>query len=198
MISYLKGKVLFQREESLTLLTGEVGYEVFCPCPISVGQRVELFIYTHVREDTLQLFGFMSLKQRDIFVQMVRKVSGIGPKVALRILANVNIETLISMICKNEIQALSKLPKLGRKKAEQMVLCLKDSLKTSKLSEKNPLLEEAFSTLNHLGFHRHEIEEALEKVKNQENLQSIVKEALFILNSSKELLWKNKDSLQAR
>ena len=190
MIGHLKGKVVHKQKDSLIVSCGPVGYEVFYIHDVPVGEEVEFFIYTHVREDALQLFAFSSLKEKDFFIQLVRKVSGIGPKVALQILSHTSIDNLCSFIEKKDIKALSKLPKVGKKKAEQIVLNLKGQFEApSEPFLDNPLEKQLFSTLLNLGFHRSEVEQALGMVKNKESLEQGLREALNILNSYKETSW---------
>ena len=187
MIGYLKGKVLLKEKETLVLLSGDVGYEVYITKDFRVGDELELFIYTHVREDIFLLFGFCTLEEKRLFTTLIKKVNGIGPKLAVQILSSVKVDDFVSMIESKDIARISKLPKIGRKKAEQIALHLKGVFsKEGLVASKSPLDEQVISSLMNLGFLRKEIEPALSQVRNKEDLQETIKEVLSSLSSFKE------------
>jgi holliday junction DNA helicase RuvA len=133
MIGYLHGELVHLDSDHVILLTNGIGYEVsLTPSSISdlqlLGSKpVSLWIYTHVREDAMQLFGFVTRAEKDFFVQLL-KVNGIGPKSALTILAGAPLSQIQSWIDAGDAKALSLLPKIGKKTAEQIVLSLKGKL----------------------------------------------------------------------
>ena len=128
MIGYLKGDILQAGDDQVLLNVNSVGYEVFCSEQVLtklIGEtRTEFWIHTHVREDQLSLFGFLTKSEKQFFLSLL-KVNGIGPKVALKILGAAPIEALISMIEDSDVRGLSQLPKVGKKTAEQIILELK-------------------------------------------------------------------------
>lgn len=123
----LSGLVFDRDEDSLHIETHDIGYQVFVPLSLlaqcTVGQKIKLRIFTHVREDLIQLFGFESKVQENMFRSLL-KVNGIGPKVALGILSSADSEQFKSMIENKDVKALSRLPKVGKKTAEQILLKL--------------------------------------------------------------------------
>lgn len=188
MIGFLKGSLLSQKDSSLLIETGGIGYEVQVSKSIfhefTKGDFISLWIYTHVREDSLELFGFSNLEEKKVFLALL-KVKGIGPKLALQILGSCSLSQFTNMINEENIKALSALPKIGKKTAQQIVLSLKDQISDTLPGSqlKNPYWKTVSSALENLGFHSNEIKEALEKVKLTENLQGDLKQALSLLRS---------------
>src|ERR687894_1412201 len=144
MIAHLSGKLIDRHATSVVLDVGGVGYEVTIPVTTfyeleEAGQTVSLRIYTHVREDTLQLFGFKTLRERELF-QLLISVSGIGPKSGIAMLSGMSADEIIASIRTNNLARLTSIPGVGRKTAERLVLDLRD--KIAALS--SPALEEEF------------------------------------------------------
>jgi holliday junction DNA helicase RuvA len=137
MIGYLSGKVLDHSESKLLVAvgTGEggtVGYSVTVPeseghLSLTAGASVELFIYTHVREDALDLYGFRTAAEKDLFLTLL-SVSGIGPKGALNILSGAEAAQLIQAIVRGDKAYLSRIPGIGKKTAERLVLEIGDKV----------------------------------------------------------------------
>lgn len=130
MIDYLRGKVAHVEAEYVVLDVRDVGYQVFTPNPYALARTeepVQLFTYHHVREDAVQLFGFETRDEQALFRRLL-EVSGIGPKVALGVLAGGRPETVVAAIQQENLAFLTKLPGIGRKTAQRMVLDLKDKL----------------------------------------------------------------------
>lgn len=133
MIGYLRGSIISVALETALLEVNGVGYELFCPSPVlqdlatHAGKAQELWVYTHVREDALHLFGFSSPDEKEFFLTLL-KINGVGPKMALSILSGASIEKIMEMIESEDIKSLTQLPKVGKKTAEQMILALKGKL----------------------------------------------------------------------
>lgn len=130
MIDYLRGKVAHLESEYVVLDVRDVGYRVFTPNPYGLARSeddVQLFIYHHVREDAIHLFGFTTREEQSLFRRLL-EVSGIGPKVALGVLAGGRPEAVVAAIQQENIAFLTKLPGIGRKTAQRMILDLKDKL----------------------------------------------------------------------
>lgn len=133
MIGYLKGTLMESSLEAALVLQGGVGYEVLGSSTLladlssRVGAEVEFWIYTHVREDALQLFAFETSAEKQLFLSLL-KVNGVGPKSALNLLSGASANDIIGMIEAEDAKALSRLPKVGKKTAEQIILTLKGKL----------------------------------------------------------------------
>lgn len=144
MIAHLSGTLLAKQATSVILDVGGVGYEVTIPLSTfydleDAGAKVQLRIYTHVREEALQLFGFKTARERELFLQLI-SVSGIGPKLGVTMLSGMSADEIIASIRTNNLARLTSIPGVGRKTAERLVLDLRD--KIAALS--SPALEEEF------------------------------------------------------
>jgi Holliday junction DNA helicase RuvA len=144
MIAHLSGTLLAKQANTLILDVGGVGYEVTIPLSTfyeleDAGATVALRIYTHVREDALQLFGFKTARERELFLRLI-SVSGIGPKLGITMLSGMSADEIIVSIRTNNLARLTSIPGVGRKTAERLVLDLRD--KIAALS--SPALEEEF------------------------------------------------------
>jgi len=132
VIDYLRDKVAYAESEYVVLDVHDVGYQVFTPNPyglLRTDEPVQLFTYHHVREDAMQLFGFTTRDEQALF-QRLLEVSGIGPKVALGVLAGGRPENVVAAIQQENLAFLTKLPGIGKKTAQRMILDLKDKLGT--------------------------------------------------------------------
>jgi Holliday junction DNA helicase RuvA len=144
MIAHLSGTLLAKHATTVILDVGGVGYEVTIPLSTfydleDVGANVALRIYTHVREEALQLFGFKTARERELFMRLI-SVSGIGPKLGITMLSGMSADEIIASIRTNNLARLTSIPGVGRKTAERLVIELRD--KIAALS--SPALEEEF------------------------------------------------------
>ena len=171
MIGYLKGNVLMINKDSIIVDVNSVGYQVLTPLPYEyrLNDEVELFIYTHVKEDQLVLFGFKELEQKDLFLKLI-SVKGVGPKTAISILSSINYIKLIEAIDNEDISFIKKIPGIGLKSASQIVLDLKGKFVVDKTNI-NTELEDALDALNALGYRDSEIKK-IEKELNKEKLST--------------------------
>lgn len=145
MIAHLSGTLIVKQATSVILDVAGVGYEVTIPVSTfydmeEIGANVALRIYTHVREDALQLYGFRTARERELFLQLI-SVSGIGPKLAITMLSGMNADEIIGAIRANNLARLTSIPGVGRKTAERLVIELRD--KINNLS--SPALDEAIA-----------------------------------------------------
>ncbi len=145
MIAYLSGTVLSKQATSAIIDVGGVGYEVAIPLSTfyelgEVGTGTQLRIYTHVREDTLQLYGFKTTRERELFLHLI-SVNGVGPGLAIKLLSGMNADELVASIRTNNLARLVSVPGVGRKTAERLVVDLRD--KIAALS--SPALDEEFA-----------------------------------------------------
>jgi Holliday junction DNA helicase RuvA len=132
MIGQLRGKLAEKRPNSVLVDVGGVGYVVAVSLSTNAGlgelhTDVTLLIHTHVREDALALYGFLSSREKQLF-EMLLSASGVGPSLALKILSGMSVEELVPAIRGSDLGRLTKIPGVGRKTAERMVVELKDRL----------------------------------------------------------------------
>src|SRR5947208_7635383 len=145
MIAFLSGKLLDKQANTVIIDVGGVGYEVAIPLSTfyelgEVGSAVQLRVYTHVREDVIQLYGFKTARERELFLQLI-SVNGVGPGLAIKLLSGMNADEMIASIRTNNLVRLVAIPGVGRKTAERLVVDLRD--KIAALS--SPALEEEFA-----------------------------------------------------
>ena len=146
MIAHLSGTLLVKQTNTVIIDVGGIGYEVTIPLSTfydleDSGSAVALRIYTHVREDLLQLYGFKTTRERELFLRLI-SVSGIGPKLGITMLSGMSADEIIASIRSNNLARLTSIPGVGRKTAERLVIELRD--KIAALS--SPALEEEFAT----------------------------------------------------
>ena len=132
MIAHLRGKLLEKHPNQVIVDTGGVGYDVTIPVSTysslsEPGSEVRLRIHTHVREDAIQLFGFLTVEEKTVFERLI-SVSGIGPKLAITVLSGLATPDLVAAIREGAVERLVRIPGVGKKTAERMVLELKDKL----------------------------------------------------------------------
>ena len=189
MIGSIKGKIILKTDKFLIVETGGVGYKIsVSPDTLSksfkVNNEIFLWIHTHIREDALDLYGFLDIKELEFF-EMLLSVSGLGPKSALGIIGLASIETLKNAIASGDTSYLTKISGIGKKTAEKIVIELRDKLtklghKTEKESFRGEL--DALEALKSLGYSQSEAREALKEVSPTTTETSAkVKEALKIL-----------------
>jgi Holliday junction DNA helicase RuvA len=145
MIAHLSGTLLSKQATSAIIDVGGVGYEVAIPLSTfyelgEAGEPVSLRIYTHVREDAIQLFGFKTARERELFLQLI-SVNGVGPSLAIKLLSGMSADEMIASIRTNNLVRLVAIPGVGRKTAERLVVDLRE--KMAALS--SPALEEEFA-----------------------------------------------------
>ena len=194
MIGYLRGTVLEVGLETVTLEVGGVGYELSCSGPVlqDLGthkdQVQELWVYTHLREDALHLFGFASSDEKVFFLTLL-KINGVGPKLALSILSGASIEKIMSMIENEDVKGLTCLPKVGKKTAEQMILSLKGKLvlssregsKNFSSSPSSQNLQLITSALVNLGYKINDVEKVIVEFPREMEIQEGVRRGLQVL-----------------
>lgn len=132
MIAHLSGTLLAKQPTYVIVDVAGVGYEVSIPVSTfyeldEVGSNVQLRIYTHVREDALQLYGFKTVRERELFQRLI-SVSGVGPKLGITLLSGMSAEEMISSIRNNNLARLTLIPGIGRKTAERLVVELRDKV----------------------------------------------------------------------
>jgi len=175
MIAHLRGKLLAKHPNQAIVETGGVGYDVTISVPTfsdlpAIGGEVTLHIHTHVREDLIALYGFLRPAEKRLFEKLIT-VSGIGPKLAITILSGMAADEMTSAIRGNDVNRLTRIPGIGKKTAERMVLELRDKLAPEGVAEsavmpaRNAVDEDVLSALVNLGYQRPAAERALASVE---------------------------------
>ena len=192
MIAHISGTLAQKIPGEAVVDVGGVGYQVFIPLNVfyrlpDIGAAISLQIYTHVREDALQLFGFQDAEEKQLFLLLIN-VSGIGPKLAVNILSGIAAEDLARALKEADHARLVAIPGVGRKLAERMIVELKDKFsalppagaESAKFEGGSQLLIDAVSALVNLGYKRPEAEKAVREVlkKGERSLESVIKETL--------------------
>jgi Holliday junction DNA helicase RuvA len=171
MIAHLRGKLLAKHPNQVVVETGGVGYEVNISVPAfselpANGSEVALHIHTHVREDVIALYGFLRPAEKQLFEKLMT-VSGIGAKLAITILSGMAADEMAAAIRGNEVARLTRIPGIGKKTAERMVLELRDKLPAAagasapNLPAMSPMEEDVLSALVNLGYQRAAVEKVL-------------------------------------
>ena len=182
MIAHLRGKLLAKHPNQAIVETSGVGYDVTISVPTfsdlpALGAEVALHIHTHVREDQLALYGFLRPSEKVLFEKLLT-VSGIGPKLAITILSGMAADEMVGAIRGNDVARLTRIPGIGKKTAERMVLELRDKLPPASpataptVPAMNATEEDALSALLNLGYQRAAAEKALAAVANEGGAKS--------------------------
>ena len=174
VIAHLRGRLFEKYPNRIVIDVNGVGYDVFVPLSTfyglgDVGGEIALRVHTHVREDALALYGFVTLLEQELFERLIG-VSGIGPKLALAVLSGIEPQELIRAIERGDLARLTAIPGVGKKTAERIVLELKDRLPRQQIAvaaagnislEASALRDDVLSALLNLGYHRPLAEKAV-------------------------------------
>ncbi len=193
MIAHLRGKLLAKHPNQLIVETSGVGYDVAISVPTfsdlpDIGSEVALHIHTHVREDMIALYGFLRSSEKLLFEKLIT-VSGIGPKLAITILSGMPADEMVGSIRGNDVARLTRIPGIGKKTAERMVLELRDKLPeigapvAPAVPALNATEEDVLSALVNLGYQRAAAEKALAAVRKVKpgSFDAMFREALAAL-----------------
>ncbi|KAF0185544.1 MAG: holliday junction DNA helicase RuvA [Nitrospirae bacterium] len=191
MIASLRGKLLSKRPDGLIVDVNGVGYSVLTPLATlsslpDEGREVFIFTYTHVREDILQLYGFLSEDEKRIFLTLIG-ISGIGPRIALSILSTIRPEQFHVAVQSEDVDLLCRVPGLGKKTAHRIILELREKLPALMHEKRDVLYDDALSALTNLGYKKNIAQGALEKAyaRGQGDLEGLLREALKYLTVEK-------------
>lgn len=178
MISYLEGILKFKGINNLVVVTNGVGYKVFVPTDVNnsaiIDKSTSLFIHTHVKEDLLDLYGFLSQEDLSMF-ELLLSVSGIGPKTALNIFSNGKLPKIKEAIVKGDVDFFTTVPRLGRKNAQKIIIELRSklgSIADLDLTAEDGETKEIVDALKTFGFSTSEAKEALKGIKDSEGSTS--------------------------
>lgn len=193
MIAHLRGRILEKHPSHVILEAAGVGYEVtisvgsFSGLPAE-GAEVSLYIHTHVREDTLALYGFLRREEKQLFERLI-SVSGIGPKLAITVLSGIASDALVTALRGNDLTALTRIPGVGKKTAERMVLELRDKLDglaaAPTPAPATRMEEDVISALVNLGYQRASAEQAvkraLDKAGNGASFEQVFRQTMGLM-----------------
>jgi holliday junction DNA helicase RuvA len=199
MIGQLRGRLAEKRPNQVLIDVGGVGYVVQVPLSAyaALGElhtEVTLLIHTHVREDALALYGFVSAREKHFF-EMLLSASGVGPTLALKILSGMSVEELVPAIRGSDLERLTRIPGVGRKTAERMVVELKDKLEAVAVEAERPAASspagieaDVISALVNLGYDGRAAETAVGEAKREAgagNFEKLLRGALQSLSAPK-------------
>ena len=183
MIGHLKGKIISKSPPEVLLEVQGIGYEVLCPMSTiyeldNLSDDVLLFTHLSIKEDAHTLFGFITKDEKNVFRELIR-VNGVGPKVALAILSNLSVHSLVECISTEDADLLAKTPGIGKKTALKLIVELQDRLSKLDLAgslvnsieikqNSNPNSKQAIEALQSLGFKAKEANRMVSKIEDQE------------------------------
>lgn len=181
MYNYIKGVITHTFSSYIVLENNNIGYTIKTPNPFSfsVGEQVLIHTYLHVREDIFELYGFKTLEEKELFLKLI-SVKGIGPKGALAIVANGDINRLEEAIINGDVAYLKKFPGVGAKASSQIILDLQGKLIQGQQSKLDPKIENVKEALKSLGYSNQEVKK-LDKFLNENlhlSIEVLIKESL--------------------
>jgi Holliday junction DNA helicase RuvA len=193
MIAFLRGRILDKQPNRVIVDVQGVGYEVHVPLSTyydvgDAGAEIALRVHTHVREEAFQLYGFLTLLERQVFERLIG-ISGIGPKLAIAVLSGIDARELVVAVQRGDVARLTGIPGIGKKTAERIVLELKDRLAqlapageaAAAPSAGDRLRDDLLSALENLGYHRPSAEKAVDRTLGSEggsSFETALKSAL--------------------
>ena len=200
MIALINGRLLSKSPGSVIIDIGGLGYQVHIPLSSfyelpEPGSNVTLHVHTHVREDALILFGFLALKEKELFLALTG-VSGVGPKLALNIISGLPFDVLVDAITRGDDKKVATIPGIGPKTAARLVLELRDKVAALGVAHSVPCAtgvgpnrdrDEAISALVNLGYKKNFAEDAVKRVcagAEDMSLEVLIREALKVLSKS--------------
>ena len=193
MYAYIKGTLEEKSTDSIVVETAGIGYKIYVSEHTmsrlgEIGEKIKIYTHYHVREDNISLYGFMTNEELKMF-ELLLQVSGIGAKTAIAMLSNITPSKFALAIISNDLKTLTKIPGIGNKSAQRMVLELKDKLKTQTAIEddeeettpndNSESINEAGQALQILGYNKSEISKVFDKFDTHNlSTEDLIKEAL--------------------
>lgn len=201
MLAYIKGSLEIKNNNYIVIDVGGLGYKVNMSKKAlenvgNIGDKIKVYTYYRVREDDISIFGFNTNEELRMF-ELLLSVSGVGAKVALTILSNIEITEFALAVITDDVNKIVKIPGIGKKSAQRIILELKDKLKAQELAEteeqgetkearqeeNNEAQEEAIAALQILGYSKKDIEKAFAKLANKNvSVEELIKKGLTILS----------------
>lgn len=182
MFNYIKGQVVDQESNYIVLDNNGIGYQIFVANPyiFELNKEYVIYLYSHIREDEFSLYGFKNKEEKELFLRLIN-VKGLGPRMALPMLATGSVNGIIDAIDRENILYLKKFPKIGDKVARQIILDLKGKL-TEVASEDVPEpRDELIDVLTSLGYKNIDIKKIINQIDSSLPIETQVKEALKLL-----------------
>lgn len=185
MYSYIYGKIESVESSHIVVDNNGIGYLVYVPNPYAFkeGEMTKVYVYQHIREDEMSFFGFKTLGEKELFLQLIN-VKGLGPRMALPILAMGSIGGIVDAINRENLLYLKKFPKIGDKLAKQIVLDLKDKIQTSETVVVNET-DEVYEALIALGYKDKDVKNIIGRVNKENTVEEQIKEALRLMIKQK-------------
>lgn len=182
MYSYIIGKVTEINTNTITLDNNGVGYLIYTPNPYSfnVNEDYKVYIYHHVREDENSLYGFKTFEDKELFLKLI-SVKGLGPKMALPIVASSTFNGIADAINRENVLYLKKFPKIGDKLAKQIILDLKGKLEVNTSLVGNDYTDELYEVLKGLGYSDKDVRNIIPRINRELSLEEQIKEALKLM-----------------
>ncbi len=197
MIAQLRGRILRKGPQEVVVDVAGVGYRVLIPVSTfyrlgDEGSETSLRIHTHVREDALQLFGFESAAEQALFERLI-EVAGVGPKLAVNILSGIEAPDLAAALRSSDLARLTRIPGVGKKTAERLVLELRDKMpavsatteEAHAASPSGTTKDDLLSTLGNLGYSRGEVEKGVDRALKEEpdgRFEDLLRRSLRVLS----------------
>jgi Holliday junction DNA helicase RuvA len=195
VIAQVRGRLLRKEPQEAIIEVGGVGYRVAIPVSTfyrigELGDEVTLLTHTHVREDALALFGFLTADEETLFERLIA-VSGVGPKLALSILSGIEAPDLVAALRASDVPRLTRIPGVGKKTAERLVLELKDRVLDLAATDETPApspvstaKDDLVSALVHLGYSRPEAEKGVHRAltEGEGRFEDVLRRTLRILS----------------
>jgi len=200
MIALINGKIVYKGVSHVIVDVQGVGYRIFIPLTTfyelpETGETITLHVHTNVKQDAINLFGFYTVQERDLF-QLMISVSGIGPKMSMNILSGISAQELLRAISDGNVGKLVNIPGVGKKMADRLILELKEKVIKKMMLEETPvaddqyqasemIMEDALSALVNLGYKSNVARDALDKARRSSNeeigMDTLLKKTLKIL-----------------
>ena len=189
MYAYIKGNIVSKNNERIIIENAGIGYEIFMPTnsveKLNENEEQKIYTYYNVTQDNISLFGFLDLKEKSMFEKLI-SVSKIEAKTAIGILSNIQTNELVYAIISEDVTKLSKLPGIGKKTAQRLIIEIKDKLDTKdaiilEVKEDKKLdskMEDVTEALLMLGFANKQIITVLEKLDSTKSTEELIKDAL--------------------
>lgn len=192
MYSHFIGKIDRISQDKVVVEVNNIGYEIYMPendiAKVEIEQNVKIYTYLHVREDDMKLFGFTSFETLEFFKKLI-SVSGVGPKVALGIIANISVSDMCVAIATENVVALKGIPGIGPKMAQKIIFELRDKVlkdqmeniqgKSAKNMVQNTNISEAITALQVLGYSQSQVKEVISELElSKESVEDIIRKVL--------------------
>lgn len=182
MFNYIKGKVVDQESNYIVVESNNIGFQIHVANPYSyeLGSNEQIFLYNHIREEEYTLYGFKNKEEKELFLRLIN-VKGLGPKMALPMLATGSVSGIIDAIDRENVLYLTKFPKIGEKIARQIILDLKGKLAANLQDENNSTNDELIDVLTSLGYKNSDIKKVIKSIDSSLPIELQVKKALKLL-----------------